>query len=183
MQQLLDLFLGEEVREWACSACGHGRAVARQRLLGPPEVLLLHLSRFEAEQATGLSHKRSTPVSLDLALRLRHAPATAAATAAATATAAAAAAAAAEGASPPEAVPPTAAPTAAPSAASSYELRAIVSHHGPRCYSGHYTCVERGSEGWVEYNDERVTPLDIDPTAHDEHSRGAYILFYQRCLH
>ena len=171
MQQLLDLFLGEEVREWACSACGHGRAVARQRLLGPPEVLLLHLSRFEADQATGMSHKRSTPVSLDLALRLRHAPA--------------AATAAAEGApheaSPLEAVPPTAVPTAVPTAASSYELRAIVSHHGPRCYSGHYTCVERGSEGWVEYNDERVTPLDIDPTAHDEHSRGAYILFYQRC--
>ena len=167
MQQLLDLFLGEEVREWACSACGHGRAVARQRLLGPPEVLLLHLSRFEADQATGMSHKRSTPVSLDLALRLRHAPA--------------AATAAAEGApheaSPLEAVPPTAVPTAA----SSYELRAIVSHHGPRCYSGHYTCVERGSEGWVEYDDARVTPLGIDPTAHDEHSRGAYILFYQKC--
>ena len=158
MQQLLDRFLGEELREWACSVCGHGRAVARQRLLGPPEVLLLHLSRFEADPATGVAHKRCTPVSLDLALRLRHAPAAAA------------------GRAPHEAPPPEALPTAA----SVYELRAIVSHHGPRCYSGHYTCAERGSDGWVEYDDTRVTRLTVDPTAHDEHSRGAYILFYQK---
>ena len=168
MQQLLDLFLGEEVREWACSACGHGRAVARQRLLGPPEVLLLHLSRFEAEQATGLSHKRSTPVSLDLALRLRHAPATAAATT--------------EGASheasPLEAVPRTAAPNAVPSVVSSYELRAIVSHHGLRADSGHYTCLERGSEGWVKYDDARVTPQGIDAELFLFHA--AYILFYHK---
>ena len=109
--------------------------------------------------------------------------------------AAAAAAAAAERTPPeaasPEAVPP-APPTAAPpsaaassaaasSAVSSYELRAVVSHLGQRCYHGHYKCVERDSEGWLEYDDACVTPLGFDPTAHDEHSRGAYILFYQKC--
>ena len=70
---------------------------------------------------------------------------------------------------------------AASSAVSSYELRAVVSHLGQRCYHGHYKCVERDSEGWLEYDDACVTPLGFDPTAHDEHSRGAYILFYQKC--
>jgi ubiquitin C-terminal hydrolase len=134
-------------------------------------VLLLHLSRFEADPATGMAHKRHTPVALDLTLRLRHAPA-----------AAAAAERTPPEASSPEAVPPGAAPptAAASSAVSSYELRAVVSHLGQRCYQGHYKCVERDSEGWVEYDDACVTPLGFDPTAHDEHSRGAYILFYQK---
>ena len=64
-----------------------------------------------------------------------------------------------------------------------YQLRAIVTHHGPRCYSGHYTCVERGRDGWTEYDDARVTELEDDPTALDEHRHGAYLLFYQRCPH
>jgi len=183
VQELLDLFLGEEAREWVCSACGHGSAVARQRLLGAPEVLLLHLSRFEADPATGMAHKRHTPVALDLTLRLRHAPAAAAAAAAAERVPPEAASPEAVPPAPPTAAPPSAAASSAAtsSAVSSYELRAVVSHLGQRCYHGHYKCVERDSEGWLEYDDACVTPLGFDPTAHDEHSRGAYILFYQKC--
>ena len=55
-----------------------------------------------------------------------------------------------------------------------------MTHHGPRLFSGHYTCVERSGGGWTEYDDARVTPLEHDPTAHEEHRVGAYLLFYER---
>ena len=60
-----------------------------------------------------------------------------------------------------------------------YMLRAFVSHSGSTMMNGHYTCVERCGDQWIEYSDARVTPLRGDLAAHDGHATGAYILFYE----
>lgn len=41
-------------------------------------------------------------------------------------------------------------------------------------------CIERGSDGWVEYDDARVGPLDGDPLEREEFLCGGYIFFYHR---
>ena len=154
-QRLLDKFFGEEAREWACGACGHSRAMARTALLDPPETLLLHLSRFEADQASGITHKRCDLVTLDALLRLRHAP--------------------------PDGDGEGDGDGDGSARVTTFYLHAFVTHHGPKCYSGHYTCVERNGDGsWTEYDDARVTSLDGDPATLEEHMRGAYLLFYKR---
>ena len=73
-------------------------------------------------------------------------------------------------------------PGAAGGPTTRYRLRALVSHHGAQCWSGHYTCVARlqGSAQWVSYDDSVVTLLDRDPTTRNTAMRGAYLLLYER---
>ncbi|KCV71858.1 hypothetical protein H696_01271 [Fonticula alba] len=50
------------------------------------------------------------------------------------------------------------------SASSSYELHAVVNHHGPSAQGGHYTCsLNHPSLGWLRFDDSHVTPLASPP--------------------
>ena len=66
-----------------------------------------------------------------------------------------------------------------------YRLRALVTHHGDACWSGHYTCMARLGDGdeWVCYDDRQVTVLRTNPTAQSDVRRGAYLLLYERIDH
>lgn len=57
----------------------------------------------------------------------------------------------------------------------SYDLVAVVQHHGLAGF-GHYTCVARAGSQWFEFDDERVAPVD----ACRARSAAAYLLLYAR---
>jgi len=65
--------------------------------------------------------------------------------------------------------------------AGSYELSAVIAHHGKKVQSGHYTCdawVPQPSGGgwWARCDDEKVTRVKEQ----DVLSQPAYVLLYQR---
>jgi ubiquitin C-terminal hydrolase len=58
-----------------------------------------------------------------------------------------------------------------------YELVSFIEHKGTSCRSGHYTAtVKEQPTKWVNCNDKKISPLTDGLT--EEHTEGAYLLFY-----
>jgi len=161
---LTSRFFDDETREWRCERCGGDHARASQRLLAPlPPNLLLHLKRFHSDPRTGLTTKLTTRLALDERLCLS--PHLEQSLEGVDTDAVAAGGGGGEGTEPGQ-----------------YRLRALVSHHGEQCWSGHYTCSARVGEGeqWACYDDSHVSVLSDDPTCTPTAMRGAYLLLYER---
>lgn len=57
-----------------------------------------------------------------------------------------------------------------------YDLIGVVNHYGNQ-YFGHYTSkVLKQSDGWIEFDDERIRRCDEESVVSDE----AYVLFYKK---
>ena len=57
-----------------------------------------------------------------------------------------------------------------------YEVVGIVEHHGENANSGHYTCVVKSGNGWVNVDDQVVRPVNQEFVR----NRSAYILLYRQ---
>ena len=57
-----------------------------------------------------------------------------------------------------------------------YEVVGVVEHHGENANSGHYTCVLRSGNGWVNVDDQVVRPVDQEFVK----TRSAYMLLYRQ---
>ena len=184
VSELARRFFDDETREWRCGQCGCDDATASQGLLSPlPPNLLLHLKRFHSDMNTGSTSKLHTLLHLDDRLDLtahlddgsngRHGAATAESLHAESSGCG---------------TGDRAADDDAPGRLGvhcEYRLRALVTHHGDACWSGHYTCMARLGDGdeWVCYDDRQVTVLRTNPTAQSDVRRGAYLLLYERIDH
>lgn len=204
LTELLSRFFEDEPREWRCDECGRAceAAMASQRLLSPlPPNLLLHMKRFHSDAATGATAKLRTRLQVDERLRLE--PHLAAdgdnesshGTNGHTSSGASGVrqtdrdgdgqpggAHGGGGDRAEEAASSCADAAVDESKGGYYRLRALVSHHGSQCWSGHYTCVARLGESmqWASYDDSHVSLIHGDPTHSSEVMRGAYLLLYER---
>jgi hypothetical protein len=65
-----------------------------------------------------------------------------------------------------------------------YRLKAIVTHRGRSCHSGHYVAHVRIGQNWLRYDDEKATHVDDDDIAFLAGDRAdwhcSYILLYER---
>ena len=120
-----------------------------------PPNLVLHLKRFESDLRTGATRKLRSSIDIDPELSLMSQPDL----------------------SPDDPIPHQPEPQPEPQpehtveqchplAAQTYRLRALVTHHGESCSSGHYTCVARlaDSDQWVSYDDTHVELVQSDLT-------------------
>jgi ubiquitin carboxyl-terminal hydrolase 14 len=65
-----------------------------------------------------------------------------------------------------------------------YRLKAIVTHRGRSCHSGHYVAHVKVGQNWLRYDDEKVTQVEDDDIAFLAGDRAdwhcSYILLYER---
>lgn len=193
MSRLAEAYFEAESREWRCSACGSDAARATQRVQSPlPPYLVLHLKRFHSDASTGVTRKLRTPICMDQTISLapyvetpNEAAAEAEAQAKAQAKAEEKAGATAEGGDGDCGAAKYKGEgnddVVSDKGGGRYRLRALVSHHGAHCWSGHYTCVARlaDTNRWVSYDDRCVSLLDGDPTLQLTAQRGGYLLLYE----
>jgi len=62
-----------------------------------------------------------------------------------------------------------------------YDLFAVIHHHGPNLQYGHHSIdVLHSANGWVHIDDESVQGINEEEALRSHSDRSAYILFYQR---
>jgi ubiquitin C-terminal hydrolase len=168
LKDALDCFFAEEKIEgvYNDTTKQESRIGKRVEIQHAPQVLLLHLKRFMFDGAA--AHKTRTRVEFPETLSLQEYSSKGASAAAAAGMGGGA------GAGGAASAPPASAGTSL-----QYELIGVVSHHGTKLHSGHYTASIRLPTGeWCKLDDDNVSGVDISDVLSEEQVT-AYVLIYE----